>query len=111
MLGKPNEFGYVTQLAEVTEHTRRGARIDPEHPLTRSGRANDRGRFARQEFSAASSLVAVLGAIGIYLLLAALLGLPSHSPPETAEGREQRKLLGAAGRYGNRPPCPKAPVA
>jgi IS5 family transposase len=25
-LGKPNEFGYVTQLAEVTEHTRRGAR-------------------------------------------------------------------------------------
>jgi transposase, IS5 family len=24
-LGKPNEFGYVTQLAEVTEHTRRGA--------------------------------------------------------------------------------------
>ena len=25
-LGKPNEFGYVTQLAEVTENTRRGAR-------------------------------------------------------------------------------------
>jgi IS5 family transposase len=25
-LGKPNEFAYVTQLAEVTEHTRRGAR-------------------------------------------------------------------------------------
>jgi IS5 family transposase len=25
-LGKPNEFGYVTQIAEVTEHTRRGAR-------------------------------------------------------------------------------------
>jgi IS5 family transposase len=25
-LGKPNEFGYVAQLAEVTEHTRRGAR-------------------------------------------------------------------------------------
>jgi IS5 family transposase len=25
-LGRPNEFGYVTQLAEVTEHTRRGAR-------------------------------------------------------------------------------------
>jgi transposase, IS5 family len=25
-LGKPNEFGYVTQLAEITEHTRRGAR-------------------------------------------------------------------------------------
>jgi IS5 family transposase len=24
--GKPNEFGYVTQLAEVTENTRRGAR-------------------------------------------------------------------------------------
>ena len=25
-LGKPNEFGYVTQLTEVTENTRRGAR-------------------------------------------------------------------------------------
>ena len=25
-LGKPNEFGYVTQLAEMTENTRRGAR-------------------------------------------------------------------------------------
>jgi IS5 family transposase len=25
-LGKPTEFGYVSQLAEVTEHTRRGAR-------------------------------------------------------------------------------------
>jgi len=25
-LGKPNEFGYVAQIAEVTEHTRRGAR-------------------------------------------------------------------------------------
>jgi len=25
-LGKPNEFGYVSQLAELTEHTRRGAR-------------------------------------------------------------------------------------
>ena len=25
-VGKPTEFGYVVQLAEVTEHTRRGAR-------------------------------------------------------------------------------------
>ena len=25
-IGKPNEFGYVTQLAEVTEHTKPGAR-------------------------------------------------------------------------------------
>jgi hypothetical protein len=25
-LGKPNEFGYVTQLTEVTENTKRGAR-------------------------------------------------------------------------------------
>jgi IS5 family transposase len=25
-LGKPNEFGYVVQLAEITSHTRRGAR-------------------------------------------------------------------------------------
>ncbi len=25
-LGKPNEFGYVSQICEITEHTRRGAR-------------------------------------------------------------------------------------
>jgi hypothetical protein len=25
-LGKPNEFGYVSQIAEITEHTQRGAR-------------------------------------------------------------------------------------
>jgi IS5 family transposase len=25
-LGKPNEFGYVSQICEVTEHNRRGAR-------------------------------------------------------------------------------------
>ena len=25
-LGKPNEFGYVTQICEITEHTQRGAR-------------------------------------------------------------------------------------
>lgn len=25
-LGKPNEFGFVSQLAEVTEHTKKGAR-------------------------------------------------------------------------------------
>ena len=25
-LGKPNEFGYVSQICEVTEHTQRGAR-------------------------------------------------------------------------------------
>jgi hypothetical protein len=25
-LGKPNEFGYVIQLAELTQNTRRGAR-------------------------------------------------------------------------------------
>ena len=35
-LGKPNEFGYVAQIAEVTEHTRRGARAD------RPGRQPDR---------------------------------------------------------------------
>ncbi len=36
-LGKPNEFGYVSQLAEVTEHTRRGARGLILPPSTRSG--------------------------------------------------------------------------
>jgi transposase, IS5 family len=25
-LGRPNEFGFVSQLAEVTENTKRGAR-------------------------------------------------------------------------------------
>ncbi len=36
-LGKPNEFGYVSQIAEVTEHTRRGARGLIIPPSTRSG--------------------------------------------------------------------------
>ena len=35
-LGKPNEFGYVNQLCEVTENTKRGARTD------RSGGDRDR---------------------------------------------------------------------
>jgi hypothetical protein len=38
-------------------------------------------------------LVAVLGAIGIYLLVTALVGLPWHLPQDTPEGDEQRKLL------------------
>jgi transposase, IS5 family len=36
-LGKPNEFGYVAQIAEVTEHTRRGARGLIVPPATRLG--------------------------------------------------------------------------
>jgi IS5 family transposase len=36
-LGKPNEFGYVAQIAEVTEHTRRGARGLILPPSTRLG--------------------------------------------------------------------------
>ncbi len=36
-LGKPNEFGYVSQLAEVTENTRRGARGLILPPSTRLG--------------------------------------------------------------------------
>jgi transposase, IS5 family len=36
-LGKPNEFGYVSQLCEVTEHTRRGARGLIVPPSTRLG--------------------------------------------------------------------------
>jgi IS5 family transposase len=36
-LGKPNEFGYVAQIAEVTEHTRRGARGLILPPATRPG--------------------------------------------------------------------------
>jgi IS5 family transposase len=36
-LGKPNEFGYVTQLAEVTENTRRGARGLIVPPATAPG--------------------------------------------------------------------------
>jgi IS5 family transposase len=36
-LGKPNEFGYVAQIAEVTEHTRRGARGLILAPATRIG--------------------------------------------------------------------------
>jgi len=36
-LGKPNEFGYVTQLAEVTQNTRRGARGFILPPATAPG--------------------------------------------------------------------------
>ena len=36
-LGKPNEFGYVSQICEVTEHTRRGARGLIVSPATRLG--------------------------------------------------------------------------
>jgi IS5 family transposase len=36
-LRKPNEFGYVAQIAEVTEHTRRGARGLILPPSTRLG--------------------------------------------------------------------------
>jgi IS5 family transposase len=36
-LGKPNEFGYVSQICEVTEHTRRGARDLIMVPATRLG--------------------------------------------------------------------------
>jgi IS5 family transposase len=36
-LGKPNEFGYVNQLCEVTENTRRGARGLILPPTTRLG--------------------------------------------------------------------------
>jgi len=36
-LGKPNEFGYVAQICEVTEHTQRGARGLIVPPSTRLG--------------------------------------------------------------------------
>jgi IS5 family transposase len=36
-LGKPNEFGYVNQICEVTEHTRRGARGLILPPVSRVG--------------------------------------------------------------------------
>jgi IS5 family transposase len=36
-LGKPNEFGYVNQICEVTEHTRRGARGLILPPVTQIG--------------------------------------------------------------------------
>jgi IS5 family transposase len=36
-LGKPNEFGYVNQICEVTEHTRRGARGLILAPVTQIG--------------------------------------------------------------------------
>jgi len=47
-LGKPNEFGYVTQLAEVTENTRRGARGLILPASTTLGQP-PRGRVAAQD--------------------------------------------------------------
>lgn len=40
-LGKPYEFGYVVQLAEVTEHTRRGARGLILPPVSQIGARNE----------------------------------------------------------------------
>ena len=40
-LGKPTEFGYVTQLAEITEHTRRGVRGFLLPPPLRIGSPNE----------------------------------------------------------------------
>jgi len=50
-LGKPTEFGYVAQICEVTDHTRRGARgfilpagHAPGNPAEKIGRASCRER-------------------------------------------------------------------
>ena len=57
-LGKPNEFGYVSQLAEVTENTKRGARgfILP---------AADRARATRPRTRCCPSTVAELERLGL----------------------------------------------
>ena len=62
-LGKPNEFGYVTQLAEVTENTQRGARgliLPPATDDREPGRGHaaarhDRGAQAARDLARARS--------------------------------------------------------
>ena len=54
-LGRPNEFEYVSQLAEVTEYTRRGARGLILPPATRLGNPGEDALLPTQSRSSTGS--------------------------------------------------------
>lgn len=88
-LGKPYEFGYVTQLAEITEHTRRGVRGFLLPPPLRVGSPN--------ETELLPATVAELDRLELHLREAAVDGgFPTDTTSELLAGRVQR--LHIAGR-------------
>ena len=89
-LGKPNEFGFVSQLAEVTEHTQRGARglILPA--------STELGNPA--EDTLLPSTVAELQRLGISVREVALDGGFNAGPTNTALVDLQPKNVFIAGR-------------
>jgi IS5 family transposase len=88
-LGKPTEFGYVTQLAEVTEHTRHGVRGFLLPPPLRVGSPN--------ESELLPATVAELDLLGLRPREAAVDGgFPTDTTSELLAGRVQR--LHIAGR-------------
>jgi IS5 family transposase len=88
-LGKPYEFGYVTQLAEITEHTRRGVRGFLLPPPLRVGSPN--------ETELLPATVAELDLLGLRPREAAVDGgFPTDTTSELLAGRVQR--LHIAGR-------------
>ena len=95
-LGKPNEFGYVTQLAEVTEHTRRGARGLILPPQTAPGNP--------QENALLPDTVAELNRLGISLREAALDGgfMPGPTNEALAELEPDRVFISGRQEPGSR---------
>jgi len=89
-LGKPNEFGFVSQLAEVTENTRRGSRglILPA--------STELGNPAEDTLLPAT--VAELGRLGISVREAAVDGGFNTGPTNSALADLQPKNVFIAGR-------------
>jgi transposase, IS5 family len=89
-LGKPNEFGFVSQLAEVTEHTQRGARGLILPASTTIGNP--------AEDTLLPGTVAELGRLGITVREVALDGGFNAGPTNTALADLQPTNVFIAGR-------------
>jgi len=90
-LGKPNEFGFVSQLAEVTEHTQRGAR-----GLILPGAATEIGNPGEDTLLPAT--IAELERLGIRVREVALDGGFNVGPTTAALGDLAPKNVFIAGR-------------
>ena len=95
-LGKPNEFGYVVQLAEVTENTRRGARGLILPTATATGNPH--------ENTLLPDTVAELVRLGLYPREVALDGGFQPAPTNEALGqlRPQRVFISGRQEPGSR---------
>ena len=98
-LGKPNEFGYVSQICEVTEHTRRGARGLIVPASTRLGNPG--------EDTLLPDTISELNRLGIRPREIALDGgfQPGPDPPSTPRTRP-----GARAGVHRRPPTTRQPT-